>query len=158
MPALEKALAGETDPERVTAVHSETNEVFVAVPVVGDQQALLAVFFLVMDLPTEQSDLFTANTILGIVPLIIIVFVIAGFSGTIFGFIASRSFSRRLHRLSETAVSWSEGDFSAFVQDNSGDEIGQLAQRLNQMAEQLQNMVQTRTQLATLEERNRLAR
>ena len=158
MPALQKALAGETDPELVTAVHNETNNIFVAVPVVDDQQELLAIFFLVLDFPSTQSDLITANTVLGLVPLMVITFLVAGFSGTIFGFIASRGFSRRLHQLAETTAAWSKGDFTVFVQDNSGDEIGQLAQRLNQMAEQLQNLVQTRTELATLEERNRLAR
>jgi NarL family two-component system sensor histidine kinase LiaS len=44
------------------------------------------------------------------------------------------------------------------VQDRSGDELGQLTRRLNVMAEQLQNLVETRQELAMLEERNRLAR
>jgi NarL family two-component system sensor histidine kinase LiaS len=91
-------------------------------------------------------------------PLLLFIFPIAAFTGTIFGFIASRGFNRRLRRLTKTAESWSQGDFSAYMQDNSGDEIGQLARRLNQMAEQLQNLVHTRAELATLEERNRLAR
>lgn len=158
LPALEQALAGETDPERVTAVHLDTNDIFVAVPIFSTEQELLGVFLLVMDLPDAQTELLTFNTVLGILPLLLLIFAVAGFTGTIFGFIASRGFSRRLHRLTETAESWSQGDFTAYVQDNSGDEIGQLAQRLNQMAEQLQNLVHTRAELATLEERNRLAR
>ena len=158
LPALEQAMQGETDPDKVTAVHEATNDIFIAVPVLGDEKQVMGVFFLVMDLPTNQGDVFTVNTVLGLIPLLLFVFIIAGFSGTIFGFIASRNFSRRLHHLTKTAESWSEGDFSAIMQDNSGDEIGQLARRLNQMAEQLQNMVQTRSELATLEERNRLAR
>ncbi|WP_420630617.1 histidine kinase [Candidatus Leptofilum sp.] len=158
LPAYEQALLGESDPELVTAVHPETNDIFVAVPSFGADQELLGVFFLVMDLPSGNSDVFTANTILGILPLLFIIFALAGGVGTIFGFIASRSFSRRLRQLGQTAESWSQGDFSAYVQDESGDEIGQLARRLNQMAEQLQNLVQTRAELATLEERNRLAR
>ena len=157
-PAYEQALAGETDPELVTAVHPEGNDIFIAVPVLSEAEKVLGVFLLVMDLPDRQASLFTANTVLGLLPLLLFIFAIAGFTGTIFGFIASRGFSRRLHRLTETAESWSQGDFSAYVQDNSGDEIGQLARRLNQMAEQLQNMVHTRAELATLEERNRLAR
>ncbi|WP_420643442.1 histidine kinase [Candidatus Leptofilum sp.] len=158
LPAYEQALLGESDPELVTAVHPETNDIFVAVPSFGADRELLGVFFLVMDLPSANSDMFTANTILGILPLLFIIFILAGGVGTVFGFIASRSFSRRLRQLGQTAESWSRGDFSAYVQDDSGDEIGQLARRLNQMAEQLQNLVQTRAELATLEERNRLAR
>ena len=158
IPALELALSGETDPDKVTAVHEEGGDVFVAVPVFGEREAILGAFLLVVDLPTSQADLFTANTIVGLLPLILFVFITAGFAGTIFGFIASRGLSNRLRRLTETAAAWSEGDFSATIQDNSGDEIGQLTRRLSQMAEQLQNMVQTRAELATLEERNRLAR
>ena len=158
LPAFEQAMQGETDPELVTAVQPETNDIFVAVPTFGTDRELLGVFLLVMDLPNPQTDLFTATTLLGILPLVLVIFVVAGFTGTIFGFIASRGFSRRLRRLTETAESWSQGDFSAYVQDESGDEIGQLARRLNQMAEQLQNLVHTRAELATLEERNRLAR
>ncbi len=158
LPAFEQALQGETDPELVTAVHPETNDIFVAVPVFGIEQELLGAFLLVMDLPNVQTELFSLNTILGILPLLLFIFAVAGFTGTIFGFIASRGFSRRLRRLTQTAESWSQGDFSAYAQDYSGDEIGRLARRLNQMAEQLQNLVHTRAELATLEERNRLAR
>ena len=39
-----------------------------------------------------------------------------------------------------------------------GDELGQLAQRLNQMARQLEHLLDTRRELAVVEERNRLAR
>jgi two-component system, NarL family, sensor histidine kinase LiaS len=45
-----------------------------------------------------------------------------------------------------------------FVQDLSGDELGQLTNQFNRMAGQLQKLLQTHQALATLEERNRLAR
>ena len=44
------------------------------------------------------------------------------------------------------------------VDDPSGDELGQLAQRLNEMSQQLQRLLETRRELAVVEERNRLAR
>ena len=44
------------------------------------------------------------------------------------------------------------------AQDTSEDELGQVARQLNRMAEQLQNLLEARQKLATLEERNRLAR
>jgi len=44
------------------------------------------------------------------------------------------------------------------VRDASDDEIGQLARRLNRMAEQLQILLETRRELAIVEERQRLAR
>ncbi|HLJ36263.1 MAG TPA: sensor histidine kinase, partial [Ktedonobacteraceae bacterium] len=46
----------------------------------------------------------------------------------------------------------------AFAHDTSQDELGQMSRQLNSMAEQLQNLLQARQEIATLEERNRLAR
>jgi NarL family two-component system sensor histidine kinase LiaS len=83
---------------------------------------------------------------------------IAVLTGTIFGLLTARGFTRRFRRLAEVVDNWSQGDFSSFVVDTSTDEIGQLARRLNRMAEQLQHLLRTREQLATLDERNRLAR
>jgi NarL family two-component system sensor histidine kinase LiaS len=60
--------------------------------------------------------------------------------------------------VSETSAAWGKGDFSQTIQDTSPDELGQLARELNVMSRQLQNVMQTRQQLATLDERNRLAR
>lgn len=84
--------------------------------------------------------------------------VAAGLVGTAFGFFTARGLSRRLGNISQTADAWSRGDFSAQVGDRSADELSQLAENLNRMAGQLQAQLQTRQDLAALEERNRLAR
>ncbi len=78
--------------------------------------------------------------------------------GAIFGFVTSRNLTRRLKSLSQAADTWSQGDFSVVATDTSGDELGQMTRRFNTMAEQLQHLLETRQKLATLEERNRLAR
>ena len=65
---------------------------------------------------------------------------------------------RRFRNLSTAADAWSQGDFSEFVDDPSGDELGQFAQRLNHMAGQLQSLLDERQQVAVLKERNRMAR
>jgi signal transduction histidine kinase len=88
----------------------------------------------------------------------ILVTIIAAIAGLIFGSITSREITRRLQKLSTAADRWSRGDFSTPAQDSSEDEVGQLSRQLNSMAEQLQNLLTTRQTLATLEERNRLAR
>ncbi|MCA9947346.1 MAG: cache domain-containing protein, partial [Anaerolineales bacterium] len=80
LPAFEQAMQGETDPELVTAVQPETNDIFVAVPTFGTDRELLGVFLLVMDLPNPQTELFTATTLLGILPLVLVIFVVAGFT------------------------------------------------------------------------------
>lgn len=82
----------------------------------------------------------------------------AGFVGTAFGFLVARGFGRRLGALTQATEAWGRGDFTLAVQDTSADEIGQLSRRLNRMAEEIQNLLQAHQELATLEERNRLAR
>jgi len=82
----------------------------------------------------------------------------AAIPGAIFGYVTARGLTRRLKRLSLVADTWSQGDFSVVASDASGDELGQMTRRFNMMAEQLQYLIETRQQLATLEERNRLAR
>ncbi len=84
--------------------------------------------------------------------------ILGAIAGTIFGSLAARGITRRLKGLSAAAERWSRGDFSALTHDTSEDELGQVGRQLNNMAEQLQNLFQTRQKLATLEERNRLAR
>jgi NarL family two-component system sensor histidine kinase LiaS len=65
---------------------------------------------------------------------------------------------RRFDRLSAATDAWSRGDFSELIDDPTGDEISRLAQRLNSMAEQLQDLLKRRKAMAISEERNRLAR
>lgn len=78
--------------------------------------------------------------------------------GTLFGFIMSRGLTRRLRALTAAADAWSEGDFRAMPQDRTRDEIGTLGIRMRNMAERIQNLLQTQQALAMMEERNRLAR
>jgi NarL family two-component system sensor histidine kinase LiaS len=68
------------------------------------------------------------------------------------------SLTRRLRRLARAARAWSQGDFSVTARDRSKDELGQLSRELNGMAGQLENLLETRGELATLEARNRFAR
>ncbi len=78
--------------------------------------------------------------------------------GALFGFIMSRGLTHRLKDLTLAADAWSEGDFSVQPQDRSKDEISYLGVRMRRMAEHVQALLQTRQELAQLEERNRLAR
>jgi two-component system, NarL family, sensor histidine kinase LiaS len=88
----------------------------------------------------------------------VMVTIFATFLGIISGYITARSLVRRLKEFSQAAGRWSRGNFSTNIHDDSEDELGQTAQQLNHMARELQNLLLTRQKLATLEERNRLAR
>ena len=83
---------------------------------------------------------------------------IASVVGTLTGLLIMRNVTRRLRRITQAAQAWSKGEFAVEVRDPSRDEIGQLGQDLNSMAEQLHTLLATREELAVIEERNRLAR
>jgi NarL family two-component system sensor histidine kinase LiaS len=105
---------------------------------------------------TTELDLANWSLLLGYSVLTITLF--SGTAGTIFGFMTARRLAGRLGLLSKVTTSWSRGDFSVFIDDSSEDELGQLARRLNHMAEQLQDLLDERQAMSVLEERNRLAR
>ena len=89
-------------------------------------------------------------------------------SPTVFGFLivfglASSLFlaawvTRRLNRIARAASAWSRGDFSGRIGDRSHDELGGLSSLLDRMALDLKGLLRSRAQLATLAERQRLAR
>lgn len=66
--------------------------------------------------------------------------------------------TRRLNRVAKAARAWSGGDFSQPIGDRSGDELGHVSALLDRMALELQALIRSRAQLATLAERQRLAR
>ena len=78
--------------------------------------------------------------------------------GTLTGLLITRNVTRRLRRITQVAEAWSKGELAVEVRDPTPDEIGQLGQDLNSMAEQLHTLLATREELAAVEERNRLAR
>lgn len=77
---------------------------------------------------------------------------------TFFGFLSARWLDGRLTNLRNATSAWQQGDFSVHVTDESVDEIGRFGAELNEMATELHALLHTRQELATLEERNRLAR
>lgn len=77
---------------------------------------------------------------------------------TYFGFLTARWLDLRLASLREATRAWRRGDFSVTAPADMADEIGHFGQELNQMAEELEILLQTSQELATLEERYRLAR
>lgn len=82
--------------------------------------------------------------------------VFAGVVGVIFGYISSRGLIRRLNTVGGVAEAWSKGNFDVMIKDQRKDEIGDLARKLNSMAESLRKMMKVRQKLAASEERNRI--
>lgn len=88
----------------------------------------------------------------------VFVILFVGLVGVCFGFVTARQLTMRLNRITRAADAWGRGDFAATADDDSADELGQLARRLNLMARELKSVLALRQELSTLEERNRLAR
>jgi two-component system, NarL family, sensor histidine kinase LiaS len=107
---------------------------------------------------TLNQDQLNSSTVLLIVVSLLLFLLLAAPIGSLFGALRARGLTKRLQRLTVAANAWSQGDFSARVQDASQDEFGELSRQLNTMAQELQTHVQTKEQLATLEERQRIAR
>jgi NarL family two-component system sensor histidine kinase LiaS len=89
-----------------------------------------------------------------VAPSALVLGLLAAIGGVLFG----HRTGRRLDRLSTVAEGWSRGDFSRFVDDGAGDEIGRLSRQVDRMAGQLRDLLLARQELAAHEERNRLAR
>ncbi|MGD9099874.1 MAG: histidine kinase, partial [Anaerolineae bacterium] len=152
---LQAALAGERDAERLYL--NAGKQVVIAVPVLDSaERQVLGVLILSAIAPTLTTVLGDQIPTLGVSLLCFTLF--AGLIGMLVGFVAARGLVQRFDRLAEATLAWSRGDFSVSVSDPAGDELGQLAQRLNHMAQQLEQLLSTRRELAAVEERNRLAR
>lgn len=82
--------------------------------------------------------------------------------GGLFGFITTRGIVRRLRKLVTATTAFASGDYALRVPVARKDEIGQLEEHFNQMAEQLAESIKERQELAgqnaRLAERARISR
>ena len=152
--SLSQVLAGAPSSARC----QEDGRCLAAVPITEATGEKLGV--LVAEVWIERPDLMTQLTrIIGALPVTLSVLLpLVLLVGVCFGFLGSRGLTRRLEQLGTAADAWSRGDFTRRVRDASADELGELTRRLDGMADQLATLLQTRRELAALEERNRLAR
>ena len=151
-PLVANALDGKGGPGPLSA-SAPGRWMFAAVPIRDDGGKVVGLLVGTLQLPNPTEPLLIAAG----VSVVALMFP-AAILGTIFGFLTAWGLARRLGRLAVAARSWSRGDFSVSVEDRSRDELGQLSRELNTMAGQLEHLIQTRQELATLEARNRFAR
>ena len=143
----------------VSAIRSDGNYLM-AVPVSQQprQGPLVAIIIVTVEAPPPSiNQLWPVAAGIILATGVMLLFAVAPF-GALFGFIMSSGLTRRLKALTKAADAWSEGDFSVQPQDRAKDEISYLGLRMRRMAEHLQMLLQTRQELALLEERNRMAR
>jgi NarL family two-component system sensor histidine kinase LiaS len=154
---LKAALAGDENAEHLYTRDQATDNFVMAVPIWDEaHEQVLGALAGMAPAPTVTSLLGDLAPIIGVSLLFFTL--IAAVNGAAFGYLAAREPVRRLNNLARATVAWSQGDFSVVVDDASEDELGQLAHHLNDMAWQLEQLLETRRGLAVAEERNRLAR
>jgi len=156
---LQQVLAGKTDDQGLMSQNSDRS-VIAIVPVRGEGTKVYGALIddTGPDLYSQEAMYWLKFDVLYILVFLAIYTFFSVIVGMISGFFTARNITRRFSKLALAADNWSRGDFSTFIRDSSSDEIGQLARKLNRMAEQLQNQLRTHQRLAILEERNRLAR
>lgn len=149
---LRLAQSGVTDPARL--VHKDDQEIILGVAPIFDETQTKVIGFLlawmdaspgwdvVLDMLYENSAQFLLFPLFGLG----------------FGYLTGRHLTRPLSQIAQAAGEWEQGRFEARAPASSADELGALGTRLNLMADELKNQMQLQQQLATLEERNRLAR
>jgi len=170
-PVIDAAIHGVIDTARLAAWGDPEHQPLTAAPITGrDGQVVGAIYLRLTSLPS------TAVILDGLPPVLLTVILpwlaISGLVGVLYAWVAGRGFSRRLKRLTSASAALASGDLAQRVEDHSADEIGQLARQFNAMAEQLAKhmralrlladrnaqLAEQTAQLATVEERNRLAR
>jgi len=103
---------------------------------------------------------------------VLVLALMATLFGSVLGFFFNQLLTRRLSRFGEIAQAWNRGNLSLRIADSRKDELGQIAEQFDQLAEHLEqdehdleelNQRNTRLSdqvraLTIVEERNRLAR
>jgi signal transduction histidine kinase len=92
-----------------------------------------------------------------LVSILFLMAMIAPF-GALFGLATATGLTRRLSRLVNASEQWSGGNFETLQIDRSQDELGILNRKMRSMAEKIQTLMRRQQEMATLEERNRMAR
>jgi NarL family two-component system sensor histidine kinase LiaS len=165
VPGLEKpfraALAGETDAGLLYTELAKDQRYVFAAPCFnragGDPKQVTGLIAILIDAVPSQGDV--PRYLLEVAgPALVVFLLFSGLIGALFGYFFSHGLVKRFDQLSSTTDRWSDGDFSHYLDDAAGDEITQFAQRLNDMAQQLQCLLQRRQEMAVSEERTRLAR
>lgn len=121
-----------------------------------DPQAANLLSKLASWLPGNGSQ--PGNELARFLPYALLLLLVFSIIGTLFGIRTAGRITGRLQRITAAAHAWSEGNFQVHVSDHAPDELGQLTQDLNRMAQQIETLLATRQQLAQLEERQRVAR
>lgn len=162
IPGLSKSLQavkdGSKDYEDVIQRMGE-NVIVGAVPIPDENNPSITVGILAFEHKSTITEILQWDKISRQIGFsLIIITGLAGLFGIIFGFITAKMLTSRLDRVTTSARAWSQGNFTVLVDDKNKDELSQLGHTLNNMAVQMDNLLDERQEISIMEERNRLAR
>jgi two-component system, NarL family, sensor histidine kinase LiaS len=153
---LHAALSGETDVKRLSARESD-GALIAAAPIFDGKRQVVGALLIRIYAPINWGAHWSRFAS-GLTHPLLTMIIMASIGGIGFGLITTHYLVAPLKIINTAADAWSRGEFSTIAGDSATDELGQLARRLNLMAKDLQGLIALRQELATMEERNRLAR
>ena len=135
------------------------NVIIGVVPIPDEENPLHTVGFLAFQHKSRITEILQWQQISRQILLVLIFTTgLAGLFGIIFGFLNAKFLTSRLDKVTTSARAWSQGNFTVLVDDHSRDELAELGHTLNNMAVQMDNLLDERQEISIMEERNRLAR
>lgn len=129
---------------------------YAAMPLFDHKQHFIGILLTMQKLPNYGQVVVALFPLLW--PTLALIILIVGIVGVLFGYIMSRWLVRRFKKVTQATESWSQGNFSSVISDNSFDELGVMTRQLNTMAGKLERLLREQQSMAVLEERNRMAR
>ncbi len=155
---LQQALYGSRNYDTLVQRNGE-NVIIGVVPIPDEQNPLKTVGFLAFQHKSRITEILQWKQISRQI-LVVLLFTtgLAGLFGIIFGFLTAKFLTSRLDRVTTSARAWSQGNFTVLVDDHNRDELAELGHTLNNMAVQMDNLLDERQEITIMEERNRLAR
>ncbi len=155
---LQAALYGSRDYD-VLVQPMEENVIVGVVPIPDEDNPLNTVGFLAFQHKSRITEILQWEQISRQIAIVLIATTgLAGLFGIIFGFLTAKMLTSRLDRVAASARAWSQGNFTVLVDDPNRDELSELGHILNNMAVQMDNLLNERQEITIMEERNRLAR
>jgi signal transduction histidine kinase len=162
------ALRNETANLTLSLEHSTV----AAAPILAADGQVRGVLYVRSDPSVTDRSILIMEVAVVLVVTVVTTLLLNALIGLVFGWFTSRNPVQRLKTLASATHAVAGGDLSPRIQDESPDEIGQLGRQFNAMADQLEQniralrqladdnaaLAEQATQLATIEERNRLAR
>lgn len=155
---LQHALFGSRNYDSLVQRQGE-NVIIGVVPIPDEENPLKTVGFLAFQHKSRITEILQWEKISRqILVVLIITTGLAGLFGIIFGFLTAKFLTYRLDKVTTSARAWSQGNFTVLVDDQNRDELAELGHTLNNMAVQMDNLLDERQEITIMEERNRLAR